>query len=589
VAALVGVLAFSATALLAQDEPALTPSEAQLFDRNVVREDVRVVAADGTPSGAEVPRGLTVRNLLGAPGAALLLGGELDRKGESMLVQPPDLRDLSLVLAADRRKVRRGRQEYVVRAGSQYPAHALRAVFDRAEGSSQSITAQLEPAAPGAAHQRSWRGTLRVVRVLDPEGRRLASFRASYDLRVELTAHEKTTHGIDFLQVQVDEDWTHREILDGEGPEFRSRVHKAIQAGGEYVAEQLENPSAGSFAPEEPNSHGAGSGHLALAILTALKAGVDPASEVMTKALDELRGRNMTNTYCLATALMALEAYYAPSGEREALLAGQLDEPMERRPSATDLELMQKWTERLLGNIDTTQDPAYVRRFHYHPNTSWDNSNSQYAMLGLYAAQLCGVELSPQVWYAATRHFLDCQRDEQLRPIMLQLKTHRELGNKSDRRRTTRTVAGSRRTTPAGWAYHGSGAATGSMTTAGITGLVIGSAALRHQKKLGRKLHAEIELAMQAGFAWFAEHLTVRTNPTTDHGSAGWHYYYLYGLERACELNQVARIQDRDWYFEGAAYLLEDHFSRKSLGGLTDTCFAVLFLKKAALPAITGR
>ena len=65
--------------------------------------------------------------------------------------------------------------------------------------------------------------------------------------------------------------------------------------------------------------------------------------------------------------------------------------------------------------------------------------------------------------------------------------------------------------------------------------------------------------------------------------------------ERTCELAAVAHIQDRDWYYEGALQLMPHQgrngaFQPEHPRGLAldATCFAVLFLKKASLAAVTG-
>jgi len=127
------------------------------------------------------------------------------------------------------------------------------------------------------------------------------------------------------------------------------------------------------------------------------------------------------------------------------------------------------------------------------------------------------------------------------------------------------------------------------MTTAGITGLTVCSSALRLSKKGNPKLLAECDDAIRAGFVWFQQWLSVRHNPRPTHGDASWHLYYLYGLERACELNQIARIAGRDWYTEGAIQLIATQQQNGSWGDSVETAFALLFLKKTALPAITGR
>ena len=82
-----------------------------------------------------------------------------------------------------------------------------------------------------------------------------------------------------------------------------------------------------------------------------------------------------------------------------------------------------------------------------------------------------------------------------------------------------------------------------------------------------------------------------------------WHGYYLYGLERAMVIAGKRYLGDHDWYREGAEILLEaqqrdgswSKGTRKRAKGrgnaatmagsdpLTDTCFALLFLKRATL------
>ncbi|MBZ0154315.1 MAG: hypothetical protein K8J09_22535, partial [Planctomycetes bacterium] len=74
-------------------------------------------------------------------------------------------------------------------------------------------------------------------------------------------------------------------------------------------------------------------------------------------------------------------------------------------------------------------------------------------------------------------------------------------------------------------------------------------------------------------------------------------YYWLYGLERSCELAGVAQLDGRDWYYEGGLQLLAQQQANGSFRAehpstllLDSTCFAVLFLAKStAAAAVTGR
>ena len=101
--------------------------------------------------------------------------------------------------------------------------------------------------------------------------------------------------------------------------------------------------------------------------------------------------------------------------------------------------------------------------------------------------------------------------------------------------------------------------------------------------------------AIRNGFAWLATHYTLSCNPKDTDAGRHWRLYYLYSLERACELNHVARFAGFDWYFDGASVLLDWQQLDGSFHGFghedgtAATCFAILFLKKAVLPVYTGR
>ena len=114
----------------------------------------------------------------------------------------------------------------------------------------------------------------------------------------------------------------------------------------------------------------------------------------------------------------------------------------------------------------------------------------------------------------------------------------------------------------------------------------------RSGKKAGSKdLYRDIAVARDEGYAWLLDNFSLRSNK--HRLGYGFHFYYLYGIERACELGQVALIGDRDWYFEGSVMILgmlDPRSGYLPAGTLYSTCFAILFLKQAAppLPAITG-
>jgi hypothetical protein len=65
-------------------------------------------------------------------------------------------------------------------------------------------------------------------------------------------------------------------------------------------------------------------------------------------------------------------------------------------------------------------------------------------------------------------------------------------------------------------------------------------------------------------------------------------YYDLYSVERAMMLGGVKRIGGRDWYHDGALYILWNQMNDGAWLDASDTCFALLFLKRAFVPVASG-
>lgn len=433
---------------------------------------------------------------------------------------------------------------------------------------------KVEPKAPEPRPGLS--GRLELVRQLDFATARVAGWKSDLQFEVEMPEGSKLLPGVQRCRITAQETWTYLGESHADDGAFQARVSLAIRDGARHLREEA---SKGRLTL----------GRLALVVLTLIKAEEDPSEPMVQRLLAKMRKGKLKNTYDLAVSLMALEAAHAPKGERDALLHGHIDKPLPRNLSAEDRTLMKEWVDTLLGNIDQRVDPAYMRRWNYTPADRFDNSNTQYALLGLYTAALCGIEISPQVWYASAEHWLRCQAPKEPGTAFLDLVSLRSLkgsGERAAANPSRRTV--SRVMVPArGWGYTGAnrGNTTGSMTTAGITGLVICDSALRALSRGTPALQSRIDKAVQSGFSWLAKQFTVNENPR--HGKT-WHYYYLYGVERACELAGVAAFNGTRWYFEGAEYLLAHQRPDGGWANLEDTCFAVLFLKKAAPPVVSG-
>ena len=515
--------------------------------------------------------------------AAVVLDGELDEKKKRIVEPLFDLRDVLPRLCLDLSQTKQGKQSLQLR--SVEVGVDIDATYGALQSDgSQSVEATFvdwnqKDLGKDRKHFPLVKGSLRGARKVDRENGRVQSFDGVIEIEAQWFDKPRT------VRTTMRDAWTFLEVLEPKDAKVRTMVAEAIRKATESLQKNLQRLCD----PREPNEdpyHDHHPGELALALLAIVKGGGDTKSDAVRSAYDNLRRRNIEGTYSLGAAILALEALYTPAGEWQAMRDGTIDAPMARKLSAEDFALVSEWTKRLLGNLDTTTDPAYVRRYHYGPSKLWDNSTTQYALLGLYGAQLCGVEISPQVWSASAAHLLACDRAVGKEAPLL-ITSHADRDRIEQGKKATRT--GGKKVQPSGFGYQDGNDLTGSMTTAGVSGLSLCAAALRAQKKGSPKLLNDLDAGVRSGFAWLEQNLSVRRNPGPIHAWGSWNHYYLYGLERACELNHVAWLGGRDWYFEGAMQLLGQQHTDGNWGDSINTSFALLFLKKSALPAITGR
>ena len=178
-----------------------------------------------------------------------------------------------------------------------------------------------------------------------------------------------------------------------------------------------------------------------------------------------------------------------------------------------------------------------------YPSGNGDNSNSQYAVLGLRAAVKAGVKVPARTWRAAANHFLDTQNED------------------------------------GGWPYvPGPTAGTStSMTAAGLASLLVCLENLEASKDERERILAAID----RGFTILGEKMKI------DRDSL----YALYGIERAGVLGRRGAMGGKPWYGPGAVSLVEEQDRRGFwTGGYNEavqTAFAILFLKKFTAPIAT--
>lgn len=200
-----------------------------------------------------------------------------------------------------------------------------------------------------------------------------------------------------------------------------------------------------------------------------------------------------------------------------------------------------------------------------------DNSNSQYAALGLRACHDAGIVIPRDVLQRALGFWRASQHGTS---------------------KGAAVATGSGLTAePRGWCYdqkEGHPATYGSMTAGGVGAVVL------YDYMLGASWKKDPSVA--AGLAWMAANFDVAKNPgdiNNQHQGADpsvFRHYWLYAVERAGLLYGTDKIGARRWYAEGAKHLLETQKEDGRWEGsgwsntTYDTCFALLFLKRATRP-----
>jgi hypothetical protein len=339
---------------------------------------------------------------------------------------------------------------------------------------------------------------------------------------------------------------------DATGDVTAEKVRTAIDRGVDYLKRQQRGRAKGGDGAWEENPLYPG-GLSALAMLALLESGIKPDDPVIDEGLRFLRTIKPSKTYVVGLQTMV----YCLARPRE------------------DMHRIQenvKWLEDAQIKSGAT---AGMWDYGAGGLRRGDNSNTQFALLGLREAAEIGVAVDPEVWRRSRRHF-----------------------------ETTQSGDGS-------WGYE-RGGGSGSMTVAGISSLII--CGLRLHEGQEKIVAGRIENcgqwqqndAVVRALDWLAKNFPIQRDRQSRlgfTGSGGWNFYYMYGLERAARLTGQRFIGQHDWYRLGAELLTDDPTRQpmaQKLGGVWEgigieqnkivtTSFAVLFLSKGRSPVLINK
>ena len=312
------------------------------------------------------------------------------------------------------------------------------------------------------------------------------------------------------------------------------QVARAIQNGVTYLRRIQRRD--GTW----PERNGYDGGHTSLVTLALLNAGVPPSDPDLARALDAIARTPNEKTYVVSLKCQALAAAGVDRHRRaleEAagwLVAAQLDDGM--------------WT--------------------YDRSGRGDNSNTQFALLGLHEAAKAGVKIPAPVWNRSRLHFEHTQLPDRGWTYIMTVENRRKLGR-------------------------GGPSAYGSMTAAGVASLYVCGEQLHVASRrafvngvyLGCGRYSQNPV-LAGGLEWLTDHFTVRTNPR----KGNWLHYYLYALERVGMISGLRNFGPHDWYRQGAEFLVAQQRPDGSWGNQpSDTAFALLFLAKGNRPVIVQK
>lgn len=324
------------------------------------------------------------------------------------------------------------------------------------------------------------------------------------------------------------------------------KVKIAIERGVEFLRGQEEG--RGDLEKNAASRLVTG-GWTALAALALLNSGVSPDDPLLQRLLKYLRTVEPNQTYVVGLQTMVFA------------LAGQ-GEDKERIQRNVDWLI----SARILSNKD-------LLGWNYGRAGVPDNSNTQYALLGLHEGFLAGAEVKPEIWESILKFYQDTMQI------------------KKDARGAI--ASGS-------WGYRRSAdPTTFTMTTAGVCGLLIAQQDLKASRMKDPPdcdTHCgkvEDDEHLRAALDWLAARMPRNADDVSDMRHL---YYALYGIERAGRLSGQRFIGEVDWYRVGCEYLVRVQRPDGSwVGGeeaaapILGTSFALLFLSKGRTPVLISK
>ena len=350
---------------------------------------------------------------------------------------------------------------------------------------------------------------------------------------------------------------------------FKLRVTKAIRQGAKWVADRQQRN--GSFRLDKNAQQGPfpqsrhGFGMSVLCTYTLADCGYPADSPIIKKALAYIRKHYRSymkgdhwpqaSAYSLSLLVLALHNLYVKPANRNRL--SERDRYGRLKVDKKNPCGYPKWARKTIRDIldwlMASQSEKGLFRYPGGFNTGTrappgggpmgrpsshfgdeDLSNTQYVLLALWAGSRCGYDITPKMLEQIARRLLAWQAKtgpEVMRvedpPAGAQAPTG---DHKYATPRPKHPERARRKDHARGFPYTPGAPITGSMTTAGLSSLVIVKAMLLERNALKADLRKALDKVIWDAIAWCQLNYPLERNPGM---GTTWQYYYLYGLERA--------------------------------------------------------
>ncbi|MHC4777037.1 MAG: hypothetical protein ACYTFG_00520 [Planctomycetota bacterium] len=388
-----------------------------------------------------------------------------------------------------------------------------------------------------------------------------------------------------------------KEDQEGEKSVLEQRIDKAVKKACEWFRKHQNKKGKGkegAWSYREPFWE---SGVTSLALYTMLRAGIekdDPMIEAGFRyiANNVSAGKRPTEmyTYNVATQMLAIEEAFGDMLRSKNPKNGTektLKDIFEANFEFCKLALKK-------GEAGYTIDQQGI-----------DLSNTQFLVMALEAADAAGYKMPTSTWLEILGKGIELQAEDG--PTVHRVNI---LSTKADEVDKHGYVIKDRYGwipgKPAkarGWSYgefFKKDEIYGSMTCAGIANLLSCSFILESNDVFKKKWLQKFQIAVRDGFAWLQKYYAVNCNPAEPRfwsmgrkyeGDTFWTYYYLFTLARITKATNIRYIGNRNWYAEGADFLLkaqkpegcwdqvahETHNFKSDCIPMVDTAFALWF------------